>query len=85
MAENTSWALESELVIEECLYRDRCGPGPWSPALVEAIHQERQIKCEKNRPLPPFVFNRSTQVVLWSLRGYLVFMLILIVFRLVRG
>lgn len=85
MAENTSWVLESDFNSEDCVYRDQCAPGSWPSELVEAIHQERQIKREKDRALPPFVFNRSTQVVLWSLRGYLVFMLILIVFRLING
>lgn len=83
MAENSSWVFETKMA--GCVYRDQCLTGPLAPELVEAIHMERQIKEEKGRPLPPFVFNRSTQVVLWSLRGYLVFMLVLIVLRLAHG
>lgn len=85
MANSPQMLLEDIEIDAACDYRGLCQVWPWTPELIEAVHQERQIKTEKGRALPPFIFNRSTRVVLWSLRAYLVFMLVLIVMRLAGG
>lgn len=64
-----------------CPFRETCGL-PLSEELIQSVHMERRIKEDQARPLGPFVFTTGSVVALWSLRVYLVFMVLLLVWRL---